>query len=250
MSDIRRQQQLDQNYQDNLRHQRENTQMILEQMRRSQEGKDLQIWWQRFYQFFDQQRDELHRQQREWTRESVRQLTGQRHQMRHSSEHTVADGRAADAQFGRRPEPTRSHQEFSNPRLSEYVHAFHGRFSETPYIRELWEQCARASETAQNQYTETRRKFWRGVNDGESPNALFIQEMLKAAGYELLGGSRAPVLRIPDSDATGVSRLHFRLSIDHVDPQSQSREKAVAADNLRFMAHWDNAVRRDDTSRG
>lgn len=249
MSDYWRQQQLDQQFAENQRRQMESARMAQERIRQAQEATNNVLWWQRFYQFFDQQRDELQRQQREWVRESLRQMLDERHQMRRMAGHRGGPGhgpRAAEAQTSA-VHSKAGENIGADQRLAEYVRAFHATFAETPAIRELWKEC---TEDARS-FADARRKFWKEVNEGDSKEADYIREMLRQAGYRLQDGSGAPMLDMPGylvgPDGAGVRAADLRLSIDHVDPQSKAKEKALDPANLRFMSQRDNSTRRHNT---
>jgi hypothetical protein len=132
---------------------------------------------------------------------------------------------------------------FTPQEVARYAKAYFGRFSETPELARLWERAAEG-----RGYDAARRVFWRLVNNDRGSDAQFVRNMLDAAGFELQGGTRAPMLRmrIPDA-APGLEAADRRLSIDHIDPQSTHPGSATNPDNLHFELQRENSFRGTST---
>jgi hypothetical protein len=132
--------------------------------------------------------------------------------------------------------------------LREYVVAYHGRFHEYQPLAELWERAAAGKEDYSDPFDSARRSFWDLVNSDQSEEASTVRRMLEAAGFELRGGDRAPMLKMEEFEVQREADVHRRqhtltLSIDHLDPQSKARERTLDTENLRFMLLDDNALR-------
>ena len=78
--------------------------------------------------------------------------------------------------------------------------AFASRFSETPALKKLWEQAAQGLANSPAGFAEARSNFWQLVNSGTSSEAATVRSILKEAGYELQGGSNAPLLKMQGWD--------------------------------------------------
>jgi hypothetical protein len=124
------------------------------------------------------------------------------------------------------------------------VRAYEGSFADTPQLRDLWLRAVEESEGTY--FDKVRSHFWHLVNNDPGDEAAFVRGVLKEARFEFMGGDRAPLLGLE----TGAHSKHRdamarRLTIDHGDPKSKFPEQALSPANLRFMTHYDNAVRRD-----
>jgi RHS repeat-associated protein len=114
---------------------------------------------------------------------------------------------------------------------------FQSRFAATPELGRLWQQVAAGLPNTPKGFAKAREAFWTVVNKGDTADARAIQSLLREAGYELQGGSKAPLNRLlpnaPKSD-----RL---LTIDHIDPKSQNPLLTLDPENLVFLPSRDNA---------
>lgn len=118
--------------------------------------------------------------------------------------------------------------------------AFAGDFSQDEALSALWTEAASGA----NDFAQARAEFWSRVNEGSGPHAVTVRAMLDAAGYELQGGTRAPLLRLEGWDARAGRELSDRvLSIDHKAAQSADPSLTLAPANLRFMTGRDNSTR-------
>jgi len=124
------------------------------------------------------------------------------------------------------------------------VRTYEGSFADTPQLRELWLRAV--EESPSTSFDKVRSHFWHLVNNDPGDEAAFVRGVLKQARFEFMEGDRAPLLGLE----TGAHSKHRdamarRLTIDHGDPKSKFPEQALSPENLRFMTHYDNAVRRD-----
>jgi hypothetical protein len=121
--------------------------------------------------------------------------------------------------------------------------AFASPFSETPALKTTWERAAVGLPNNPEGFRRARRRFWRAVNSGASPEAKEVGNIVREAGYELQDGTNAPLLTLrgPVTDR--------RLSIDHMTPKSCSEELILRSANLRFMSQRDNSSRGDRYSK-
>ena len=82
------------------------------------------------------------------------------------------------------------------------------------------------------------------VNTRDSSEAAYVRELLDLAGFELQGGSRAPLLRLETGAINSYrDRADRLLTIDHAVPQSKAPGMATDPANLRFMTGRDNSFR-------
>jgi hypothetical protein len=120
--------------------------------------------------------------------------------------------------------------------------AFAGCFAQDEALRAVWAEAAKGADD----FPKARATFWRLVNEGSGGNVDRVRRMLDAAGYDLQGGDRAPVLRMSGWDARASRERSDRLlTIDHAAAQSRAAGKGQLLDpgTLRFMSGRDNAVR-------
>lgn len=122
--------------------------------------------------------------------------------------------------------------------------AFASRFSETPALKQIWEEAAQNLPNTPAGFAEARGNFWRIVNNGKSAEAETVRKILQEAGYELQGGNTAPMLKMEGWDKRLTREItDRRLTIDHADPKSAALEKTQDSRNLRFMTQRDNSFR-------
>lgn len=122
--------------------------------------------------------------------------------------------------------------------------AFASRFSETPVLRDLWNEAARDVPNTSRGFDAARAKFWKSINNGTSKNAQDARKILRQMGYELQGGSNAPLLKMKGWDKRATRELADRiLNVEHADPQSLNPARRLDSSNLRFMSGRDNSFR-------
>jgi RHS repeat-associated protein len=122
--------------------------------------------------------------------------------------------------------------------------AFAGNFDQTEALRTLWNEAARGKPSTREGFAQAREAFWRSVNTGTGENAATVRGILREAGYELQGGSNAPLRSMTGWDPRDTREIaDRRLSIDHADPQSVSSGTILNPSNLRFMTQRDNSTR-------
>jgi hypothetical protein len=125
-----------------------------------------------------------------------------------------------------------------------YAEAFTKKFSEVPALKSMWESAAEGSANTSAGYRQTAERFWTEVNTGTSSDSAVAREMLEAAGYDLQGGSRAPLLKLQGWDSRATRELtDRRLSIDHIEAFSKNPSAANSSSNMRFMTQRDNSFR-------
>jgi hypothetical protein len=79
-----------------------------------------------------------------------------------------------------------------------------------------------------------------------------VRRIIQEGGYELQGGSTAPLLKLDHvSSVSDLLLSDSRLSIDHLTPQSDDFDLSLSSSNIRFMSQRDNSSRganfgRDD----
>jgi hypothetical protein len=145
----------------------------------------------------------------------------------------------------------------------EAQHAFANRFSATAELKSVWERAARGKDN----FEAARNAFWRQVNEGADRDATAVRRIIEAAGFQLQGGTRAPLLKEQGwsersrelmeqaKDSGWFTRRELKdrvLEIDHAVAQSVDKSRGLDADNLRFMLGRDNAFRgnrHDDADR-
>ena len=114
---------------------------------------------------------------------------------------------------------------------------FTSTFAETEEIMTVWKRAAKGRLNTSEGFASARRSFWRMVNKGKDPETKTIQRLLTEAGYELQGGTRAPLNELvpnaPISDKL--------LSIDHIIPKSLDPSKTLDPNNLILLPLRDNA---------
>jgi hypothetical protein len=122
--------------------------------------------------------------------------------------------------------------------------AFASRFSETPALKQIWEQAAQNLPNTPAGFAQARENFWQVVNNGTSAEAETVRKILQEAGYELQGGKSAPMLKMQGWDKRVTREItDRRLTIDHADPKSAAVDKTQDSKNLRFMTQRDNSFR-------
>lgn len=122
--------------------------------------------------------------------------------------------------------------------------AFASRFSETPALKQIWEQASQNLPNTPAGFAQARENFWQIVNNGTSAEAETVRNILKEAGYELQSGKNAPMLKMQGWDKRATREItDRRLTIDHADPKSAAVDKTQDSKNLRFMTQRDNSFR-------
>jgi hypothetical protein len=132
-----------------------------------------------------------------------------------------------------------------------YASAYAQNFDKTPRLERLWDRAkkeAAARSAARGRrptFSAVRSRMWTLVNNDPGDDAEFVRNMLSAAGFVGGKGDQAPMLSLEYPDpARGRRYSNVRkLSIDHEVPQSRNQNKALDADNLRFMPIDDNLRR-------
>jgi len=134
---------------------------------------------------------------------------------------------------GERPPPGASQVEDDDAALAA---KYARNFDKIPAVLRLWEQAVAAVGAEDAAFERVRQQFWRIVNSDKAPDAAYVRQLLKAAGFQLGKGDNAPMLRARWVDArTGRYENARRLSVDHEVPKSKDADRAVDASNLRFM---------------
>jgi hypothetical protein len=122
--------------------------------------------------------------------------------------------------------------------------AFANQFSETLVLANLWRSAAAGLPSTEAGFATARAKFWRLINTSDDPDAVVVRAMIEAAGYELQGGTNAPLLTLSGWDRKDTRELSDRrLSIDHAAAQCHDRSGTLDPANLRFMQQRDNSAR-------
>jgi hypothetical protein len=124
--------------------------------------------------------------------------------------------------------------------------ALASRFSETPALKSLWEQASRDLPNTKVGFATARSNFWEVVNNGTSRDAQTVRNILREAGYQLQGGSLAPMNQMEGWDnRTSREVTDRRLTIDHAGSQGATPDRTLDPENLRFMSQRDNSFRGD-----
>lgn len=124
--------------------------------------------------------------------------------------------------------------------LAGQMAAYNNRFSETPELNALWQRAAEGT----GRYEAARAAFWALVNTDSSPEAVYVRQLLEAAGFALGEKSAAPALGMTWDDGRETRMDSARaLSIDHATPQSRDPDATTDPGNLRFMLQDDNSRR-------
>lgn len=228
-------------YTEQLLRSQEAQRQATEWARRAREAVDMQIYWQQFYRYFDQQREQLLDQTRAINEALARQQQ--------------------DSAFSPDPAPQMMTPAMEAEQPREYAQVFQKPFSESPAIQAVWEAAKLSrNPNAVSSFETVRNRFWQAVNAAETPEAQHVQKMLVAAGYQIRDGTLAPILAMPEygitADNMGQRRADLVLSIDHADPRKLppgvevpgrgrelSPKEALDSEFLRFMPVRDNSSR-------
>jgi hypothetical protein len=139
-----------------------------------------------------------------------------------------------------------------------YASAYARNFDKTPQLERLWDRAKHevaarsAARGRRPTFSAVRSRMWTLVNNDPGEDAQFVRNMLSAAGFVGGTGDQAPMLSLEYPDPALGRRYSNvrRLSIDHEVPQSRNQNKALDADNLRFMPMDDNLRRGNKYGKG
>jgi hypothetical protein len=151
------------------------------------------------------------------------------------------------------PSPPATHGQPPAPGTKEFSlyaqRAFAGRFSDTPAVRDLWEEARRFGGNdpppSRDGFNRVRDRFWRLMRDDTSKNGQIVRAILKEAGFDV-GGEGAPRLNLERKPSASVTRTGLtaadigarmlkETAIDRDGRQLTPEQRAVRDDAERSL---------------